>query len=214
MAGVEERFSSYWEVADVRAGAKVKRLDLCYQQRVPCSAELFPYIARSLNARKVVQHQLMLCPVEVHLTGVTLHQSRLEHARWYDKGMESGDERFLDVVRHEEQLRGGKAGYHLDVGGARPVFRVEEARERMNARYTGWGTGESYDLGRLLVEHGIPGAGALALVKNPELELLFKKSLSNGSFYRMKNLAMDARRQQVPFDLRLPVDAWAEPMVF
>jgi hypothetical protein len=213
VAGVEHRFQDWWEMPNYHATATVKRLDLCYQTKVPCSSEVFTSIARCVKAKRVVKHQWVLDPVQVELGGVSLHQSRLEMARWYDKGIESGDERYLDVVRHEEQLRGGKAGYLLDVSGAEPMLRVEHARDRMNARYAGWGQVQSYDLGALIEKHGNTGAAAALLVIHPEYDALYKRKLSNGSYYRIKNLALEGRRQQFTADLRLPGDSWAEPMV-
>lgn len=213
MAGVEARFREWWLLPDYRSTARVQRLDLCYQQKVPCSTEVFAHLARCLNSKKVVRHQFVLCPVEVHLTGVTLKQSKLELGRWYDKGFESGDERYEDVVRHEEQLRAGKAGWLLNVSGPEPVVNVEAARERMNARYHDMQQLESYNLGALLDEHALRGAAAVALVLHPEYEPLYKQHLANGTYYNIRKLADVARRQVAPVDLRLPEDAWAEPMV-
>jgi hypothetical protein len=213
VAAVEQRFSDWWEVPGYHDSVMVKRLDLCYQRQVPCSSEVFAHIATALNARKVVKHQVQLNPVDVHFLGVEFAQSRFERARWYDKGMESGNERYLDVVRHEEQIRGGKAGWLLDVSGPRADLRVEESRERMNERYSGWGVLEGYSLDTLLREHGNTGAAAALLVRHPEYEQLFKRTLSRPSFYRYRKLAMEWRKHQFQTDLRLPVDAWAEPMV-
>lgn len=203
VAGVEERFREWWDVPHPRDTAKVQRLDLCYQQQVPCSGEVFVHVARSLKSRKLV----------MHLDGLQMQQNRQELARWYDKGIESGDERYLNVVRHEEQLRRGKAGYLVEVNGERARFNVEACRDAMNRRYQGWEQLESYQLGTLLDEHGLKGAAAALLVVQPEYDRLFQQHLSNGTYYRLRNMALEARRRQSAVDLRLPDDAWHEPMV-
>jgi hypothetical protein len=213
MEAVEHRFSDWWMVPNPRETAKVKRVDLCYQQKVPCSNDVFAHLATTLKARKVVRHTLVLNPVEVHLTGITYHQSKHELGRWYDKGIESGNESYQDVVRHEEQLRGGKAEYLVDVSGAVPVLRVEEGIQRMNERYEGWGSLESFDLGALLSGNGMAGAVGALLVLNPEHEPVYRRVLPKSTFYRGNALAMEARRQKSLVDMRLPADAWAQPMV-
>jgi hypothetical protein len=204
MAGVEGRFGPWWLPGmQPRQGVQVKRVDLCYQRQVPCSGEVFGHVARSLKQRKVA----------LHLSGVELHQSKLEHARWYDKGIESGNERYLDVVRHEEQLRGGKAGWLLDVSQDQPALNVAGAAEVMNKRYEGWDQVEGYDLGALMEEHGTSGAAAALLVLHPEYDRLCGRYLSKSVYYRLRNLALEGRRRQCSLDLRVPQDAWAVSMV-
>jgi hypothetical protein len=165
---------------------------------------VFAHVARSLKQRKVA----------LHLSGVELHQSREVHARWYDKGLESGNERYLDVVRHEEQLRGGKAGWLLDVSGEQPALNVAGAAEVMNRRYEGWDQVEGYDLGALMEEHRVVGVAAGLLVLHPEYDQLVRRNLSNGTYYKLRNLALEGRRRQFSLDLRVPQqDAWAVSMV-
>jgi hypothetical protein len=93
------------------------------------------------------------------------------------------------------------------------MLRVESARERMNARYAGWGQVESYDLGALIDEHRVVGVAASLLVLHPEYETLLRQKLSNGSYYKLRNLALEGRRRQFTADLRLPDNAWCDSMV-
>ena len=136
-----------------------------------------------------------------------------EMARWYDKGLESGNESYINVIRHEEQIRGGKAGWLLDVSQPVPVFKVKEAIEKMNARYEGWGSMETYDLFTLVRENGTQGMAAALLVVQPEREMMAKLCLSRATFFRVKALAETARKRLFPVDLRLPETAWQESMV-
>lgn len=181
---------------------KCKRVDFYHQRHIPSSGEAFAHIARCMKHRKVA----------LHLSGVSINQSRWEHARFYDKGLESGNERYQDVVRHEEQLRGNKAGYYVDA--RRAEIRVPEAREQMNKRFTGWPSEfEHYDLGNLFEQEKLNGLAAGLLVLHPEYDQLAKRLLSNGTYYRLRKLALETQRRMVKLDLRLPDDAWCEPMV-
>ncbi len=213
VADVEARFASWWALPSYHEHIAVKRLDLCYQQQVPCSSDVFVHIARALKARRVTQHMLLVPFVQLHLAGVSYNQNRFERARWYDKGVESGDEQFINTVRHEEQLRAGKAGGLLDLSGPRAVADVEKCIERMNNRYQDWGCFEGYDLASMVKEHGLRGAAAVPLINVPEYETLFQQCLPRSTYFKVKALAMETRRKMMPVDLRLPVGAWAEPMV-
>jgi hypothetical protein len=148
--------------------------------------------------------------LQTHLSGVSYNQSRWEHCRWYDKGIESGNESFHNVIRHEEEIKQGYAGRVAVVIGGRVRCNREFARDRMNERYAGWGTTDVYDLGVMLAEHGKTGAAAVGLVLHPEYETLYKQHLSRAIFYRVKAVAMEARKLRVPVNLRLPEDAWLE----
>ncbi len=214
MTAIEQTFDGWWDYPEPRSGAKVQRLDLCYQKKVPCAQEVFQGLYKALDLTRTTRHGWQLPAAQIHLTGLTLRRSSLELARWYDKGFESGNESYQDVIRHEEQLRRGKAGYYLDVSGARPVFKAEEARDRMNERYKNFGGGiKGFDFVSLLAEHGNKGAAAVALVLRPDLEPVFKQHLPNGTFYRARNIAAEWRGREFTADLRLPEDAWAQPMV-
>ena len=215
LAGVEGRFAEWLGPDDTMPGRrKVKRLDLCYQTKLPLpSAEVFVQVASALKPARTRRHGYVCKPIDLFLGGVSYRQNRQEMARWYDKGFESGDERYLNVVRHEEQLRGGKAGYLLDLGAAEPVLKVEEAIERMNSRYEGWGAVQGHDWLSMVRDEGMRGVAAALLVKHPEYEAAIKPHLSNGTYYRLRNMAMECRQHQVTVDLRLPANAWAEPMV-
>jgi hypothetical protein len=219
VSDVQARFAGWWELPDYASTAQVKRIDLCYQQRVPSSAEVFPYIHAALKAARVTLWEVLTpgrngCneltePIlQTHLSGVTYNQSRFEHARWYDKGIESGNEMFLNVIRHEEEIKLGQAGHLAIVTGGRFRCDRETAISRMNERYQGWGETDVYDLGKMIAEHGKTGAAAVGLVLNPEYETLYKQHLSRAIFYRVKAVAMEARKLRVPVNLRLPEDAW------
>lgn len=228
MADCVAAFEGHWELSTGKQRGKVKRIDLCYQRALTSTAEVFPYIAAALRQRKVSLYELLnpcsrageddefLIPqMSVHHTGVSVNHNRWEHTRWYDKGMESGDERYIGVLRHEEEFKGGKAGaiaIVLEDGSLHTLGR-EALRDMMNERYVGWGDGEAYDLGKLLLEHGTTGTAAALLVLHPELEPLAKQHLAKSTFYRVRALAEDQRRLRVPLDLRLPDDAWQESMV-
>lgn len=208
---------SPWTPQMMLEGAKIARLDVCYQQKVPNSQEVFANIARCLNATKTVRHQFQVgigcCPVTVHLTGVTFKQSMREVARWYDKGDESGNESYQDVVRQEEQKRAGKARYIADFQDGKFVADRQRAIDALNTRYDGWERIEGYDLGTLMKHHGTQGAAAVGLVLHPEYQPLYENSLSRATFYRIKALAMQARRSMYAVDLSVPSDAWSESMV-
>jgi len=222
VSDVQARFAGWWELPDYASTTQVKRIDLYYQQPVQSSAEVFPYIHAALNARRTTLFEFLvpgrkggedvleLPTLQVHLSGISYNQNRWEHCRWYDKGIESGNESFLNVIRHEEEFKGGYAGHMAVVSNGRVRCDRETAISRMNERYEGWGTGEIYDLGKLLSEHGMSGAAAGLLVLHPEHETLLKQHLSKSTFYRLKNLAMEQRRLKVPVNLRLPEDAWLD----
>ncbi len=221
VSDVQARFAGWWELPDYANSAQVKRIDLCYQQPVPSSAEVFPYIHAALNAKRVTLWECLQpgrkggehfeSPVlQTHLSGVSFNQSRWEHARWYDKGIESGNEMFLNVIRHEEEIKGGMAGHVAVVNSGRVRCNRELARDRMNERYEGWGETEVHDLGKMLAAHGKTGAAAALLVLHPELETLLKQHLSRAIYYRVRAVAMEARKLRVPVNLRLPEDAWTE----
>ena len=213
LGGVEAHFRE-WFPCPPRGLAEVKRLDVCYQQKTPSSAEVFAQLVPTLKLQRVTRHGVVLDPVDVHLMGIELHQSKLEHARWYDKGQESGDERYLDVVRQEEQLRRGKAGYLMDIptDGSLPVLHLDRAREAMNRRYRKDASMEVFNLGRLL-EDGKAGALAAFLVLGPGYETLVQRHISNGTFYRARNLARDAQAAKMTVNLTVPENAWRESMV-
>lgn len=214
MAAVEGMFSRWWDLPKPHDTAKVQRLDLCYQKQVPCIQETLAGLRRAIDIMRTTTHGYLLPEAQLHLTGLTLRRSLLEVARWYDKGTESGNESYNDVLRHEEQLRRGKAGYYLEVSGPRPVLKVEEARQHMNSRYAESASIiKGHDLASLLIEHRSQGAAAAALVLRPDLEPLFRQHLPNGTFYRCRNLAAEWRRREFTVDLRLPETAWVEPMV-
>lgn len=193
--------------------AKVARLDVCYQQQVPCAQEVFVNVAQCLKAVKVSRHRLQLAPVVLHLTGVTFKQSLKELARWYDKGLESGNESYHDVVRQEEQLRAQKARQVAGWQGGRFKVNRAEALRVMNRRYDGWGRIESYDLAAVMREHGTKGAAAALLIVNPDYEPVFKAGLGESTYYRIKRIAEDGRKAMHSVDLRVPDDAWRESMV-
>ena len=199
LAGVEEKFKP-WMFPD--GLAVCKRVDFYYQRHVPSSGEVFAQIARCLKSRKVA----------LRLTGIEIPQSRFEHGRFYDKGIESGNEAYVDVVRHEEQLRGPKAGYYVSSLGD---IRIEEAREHLNRRFEGWPSTvvESYNLGAVLEEHKAQGLAAGLLALHPEYDGLAKQKLSSATYYRLRNLALSVQQRMSRLDLRVPVDAWREGMV-
>lgn len=204
MSAIEARFAGWWLFPEaLRESAQVKRLDLCYQQQVPSSPELFAKMAGCIKHRNV----------RLYLSGLDLHQNRWEHARWYDKGVESGNESYLNVVRHEEQIRAGKAAWLLDVSKEVPEVNVEAARERMNDRYLGWEKIEGYEFSTAAHEHGVAGLAAAFLALHPEYEGMARYTLSKSTYYRVRNVSLEIQRRQFSADLRLPENAWAEPMV-
>ncbi len=225
LSDVVVRFAGWWELSDPLASAQVRRIDLCYQKAYESSSEIFPYIRAALNARRTTLFECLapgrdgskgvldLPALQVHMSGVNYNKNRWEHARWYDKGIESGNEMFLNVVRHEEEIKGGYAGYVAQIVDGRLCCDREKARDRMNERYQGWGQGEVYDFGKLLSEHGKTGAAAIGMVLQPEYETLYKQHLSKQMFYRIRAVAMEARKLLIPVNLRLPEDAWLDSEV-
>lgn len=198
----------------LRPTLKLQRLDLCYQQKVPCSQDVFIAMSRSLKTLKVVRHRHVLgSPLLLHLTGVTFKQSMKELARWYDKGLESGNERYEEVVRHEEQLRGAKAQAVAGWQEERFVVDRAAALEAMNRRYAGCDPLETFDLANFLREHRTHGAAAVGLILEPAYESTYKKGLGESTYYRIKRVAEDARRRMHSIDLSLPADAWDKEMV-
>jgi len=198
----------------IRSTLKVQRLDVCYQRKVPCSQDVFIAMARSLKTTKVVRHQWVLSPpLALHLTGVTFRQSMKELARWYDKGLESGNERYQDVVRHEEQLRGAKAQAVAGWQEGRFVVNQGNALASLNRRYVGIEQLQTFDLTTFLKENGTMGAAALGIVLQPEYEATLKLGLSESTYYRVKRLAVQARKSMVGLDLVVPADAWNQEMV-
>jgi len=214
VAGVEALFADWWEIPNPHETAKVQRVDLCYQTHVPGLQDALQGLYKGLNLFRTTRYGLGVTPAQMHLTGLTLRRSALELSRWYDKGWESGNERYIGVLRHEEQLRRGKAGYYVDLSGPRPVLKAEEARQRMNARYERWGGRvNGISVRAVLEEHGLRGGAALALVARPDWEPEFKSALPKATFYKVRALSYSARQSEFTVDLTLPEDAWAEPMV-
>jgi hypothetical protein len=193
---------------------KLQRLDVCYQKQVPCAQDVFVAMARSLKSLKVVRHQYVLSPpLQLHLTGVTFKQSMKELARWYDKGLESGNESYDDVVRHEEQLRGSKAQAVANWNDGRFVVDRDAALHCMNRRYAGLGPIKTFDMASFLRENRTHGAAAVGLVLEPMYEATYKQGLGESTYYRIKRVAEQARKMMHGIDLSLPEDAWREPMV-
>jgi hypothetical protein len=199
---VEGRYKPFLTDAarPLRERWEAKRLDMYHQRRVPSSPAVVSAWAGAIgNKARVAQY----------LTTVEFHQSREKHMRAYDKGRESGKADLLNVLRHEEQVRGrNNAGYFLNIGENR--LKVEEARAYMNKRFEGWPeTGlEVPDVGALIEEHGTLGAAAVGLVLLPELEPVYKASLAKNTFFRYRRLATEYKRRKVQVDLRVPEDAW------
>ncbi len=182
--------------------ARVQRVDFYHQREMP-SAEVFGHIARCIKRQK---------GVALHLTGVEVHQSREVHGRFYDKGIESGNEQYIGVVRHEEQLRGKVARSLLDM----ETLKIDRAavRAQMNKRFDGWPAEvECHGYESLLQEHKHRGAAAVALCELPQLEPMFKAYLAKDMFYTVKNLALEAQRKLSRLDLRVPEGAWVGPGV-
>lgn len=198
----------------MRPTLKLQRLDICYQRKVPCAQDVFISMARSLKTLKVVNHRHQLgSPVSMFLTGISYKQSMKEVARWYDKGLESGNESYQDVVRHEEQLRGVKAQGVATWEDGRFVVDRESALNAMNRRYAGCEARETFDAVAFLKEHGNTGAAAMCLIREPMYEATYKQGLGESSYYRIKRIAEQARKQMHTIDLTLPNDAWNETMV-
>jgi hypothetical protein len=117
------------------------------------------------------------------------------------------------VVRHEEQLRGPKAGWYVNATTAE--IEVQAAREHLNRRFEDWPSTqvEGFNLGGLVKEHSLRGAVAGFLALHPEYDLMLKQGLSSSTYYNVRNLAVEARRRAFTLDLRVPGDSWREPMV-
>lgn len=194
---------------------RLQRLDVCYQQKVPCAQDVFIAMSRSLKTQKIVRHQLTLTtPLVLHLTGITYKQSMKEVARWYDKGLESGNESYSEVVRHEEQLRGSKAQGVANWEEGKFIVNRDAALQAMNRRYEGCKLLEgTYDWTAFIREHRTHGAAAMALIMEPMYEATYKVALGESTYYRIKRVAEEARRGMHTVDLTVPQDAWAETMV-
>jgi hypothetical protein len=201
-------------IEEAMSTIKVARLDVCFQRKVPCPEEVFTRMASSLRTVKVVKHQWVLTPpVSLRATGVTFKQSMKELGRWYDKGIESGNERYQDVVRHEEQLRGDKARAVADWQEGRFQVNQERALFVMNRRYTELDQVETFDKVSFIKEHGTKGLAAIALLADPSSELAAKAALGHATFYRVRALADLAKKMIHTTKLSLPDNAWDCPMV-
>ena len=198
MNAVEAHFKEWFVFANPRQNVSCKRVDFFYQRRTECSGEVFAHIARSLKNRKVA----------LHLTGVEIHQNRWEHARFYEKGLESGNEQYLNVIRHEEQLRGPKIPALVDVQTLK--INPPAVQAFMNRRFSDWSPqAECYGFEQLMQEHGFRGAATVGLVLMPELDAVYRRMLSKDAYYRCRKLALNARRQMSKLDLSIPENAWA-----
>jgi len=185
-----------------RSAVQVKRVDFYHQRPMP-AAEVFAHISGCLKKQK---------GVTTHLMGVEVHQSRELHGRFYDKGVESGNEQYIGVVRHEEQVRGAVAKQLLDVQSC--AVDPAAVRSLMNKRFVGWPAEvECYGFEQLLRDQGYTGAAAASLLLMPQLEPVFRQVVSKTYFHKCKNLAVEAQRKMCRVDLRVPEGAWVEPGV-
>lgn len=201
LGAVEARFSDFLP-KQAREVAQCKRVDVYHQRPMP-AGEVFSHIARCLKRQK---------GVSLHLTGVEVHNSRELHGRFYDKGLESGNEEFVGVVRHEEQLRGSKAKQLMDLQSC-DVDRAA-ARAVMNARFDGWPAEvECYGFEQLLAQEKQRALCAIVLSECPHLEPALQRTFGRNFFYAGKRLALEAQRRMSVVDLRVPEEAWSVPGV-
>lgn len=191
--------------AEVRRRWQCTRADLYYQRDVPSVPAVCAGLAQAFgNKAKLAQY----------LTSVEYMQSRDYRARFYGKGFESGNEAYINTLRHEEQIRGrDKAGYFVDVAGM--TIRASEARGYMNKRFQGWPDQglQVPDIEALLEEHGAAGAAAVGLVLLPSLEPTYKRTLAKETFYKYRRLATEYKRRNVTVDLRVPAGAWGNDVL-
>jgi hypothetical protein len=194
---VEGRLGQFLTPSSYKA-VRCNRVDFYYQREMP-SAEVFTHIARCLKKQKGVALHV--------LSGVEVHQSREIHGRFYDKGIESGNERYVGVVRHEEQLRGKVARSLVDM----QTLKIDPAvvRAQMNKRFQGWPAEvECYGFERMIEEHSYRGAAAALLCEAPQFEPVLRRAFSKDLFYKVQRLALEANRRKSKLDLRVPEGAW------
>jgi hypothetical protein len=225
--GVPERDRSNGVVLSARrAGQTWQDWDDCIKGALPCLGGLRGDVRRAdvVYDRQAVNPMAVLAKLPGAIkptrlgfawfsnghgqaTGLMLRGRAVVH-RVYDKGLESGDSRWRNVLRSEEQMRAGAVGLGEVVDLERMEFRREEGVSIMNDRYAGE-FGEALELDvRPLVEAGAWAQVALTL--NPELLGVYKATVTKDGYYKMVRKVRATRARAVPVDLRVPADAWTE----
>jgi hypothetical protein len=182
--------------------AVVNRVDVVYQRPVRSSLE-------TLQALRGAMKQTRLgCAWfdnrQGAATGLHLRGGVVSH-REYDKGLESGNEAYLNVLRSEEQLRRKAAAFSDVFCLERREFDRDACRQVLNDRYIDVAYGQELDVSGLITS-GSPMMALLVL--HPEYAHHHKSSVKRDGHYKMMKKVREFRASVVPDDLRVPEDAW------
>ena len=181
-----------------RDDAVIRRADFYFQRYYANSGQVLAKIATALGRGTTAVYQ----------TGVQHRQSRQRVARFYDKGVESKNADLVETVRWEEQFRGkNHAGFFVNAQKA--TIDRNAVRAAMNERFKEMKLEvEVPDLQGMIRAHRTQGAAACALLLCPGFEGVLRESTTNGTFYRIRNIARAYERRLVRQTVEIPDDAW------
>ena len=186
------------------ASHKVTRADVCYQRRVEDSSAVIASLYQAVKPTRL--GAAFWDNPRAERTGY-MGQGKAAAFRCYDKGKESGNRDYINVVRSEEQVRNTsvKMGEVLDI--RQRLFNREGCRDLMNERFLDVGFGDQLDVSELIRD----GKHTVALlVLHPELEAVYRETVKERGYYAMKKKVREIRARAIPVDLRLPAEAWEE----
>ena len=183
---------------------RVHRADVVYQRQVKNSMQTIEALKGAMKPTRLGCS--WFDNKQGVATGIMLNGKAVSH-RAYDKGLESGDTMYYNVVRSEEQLRSKAVGLPQIVNVMQRTFDREMAMEILNERYLDVAYGEQLDVTPLVAE----GRDTMALlVLHPELVELYRSRVKRSGFYKMKKQVREFRASAVPDDMRVPEDAWID----
>jgi hypothetical protein len=182
----------------------VHRADIVYQRKVQNSMQTIEALKGAMKpTRKGVS---WFDNKAGQATGIMLNGNAVSH-RAYDKGLESGDEAYYNVVRSEEQLRSRAVALGRIVDLENRTFNREMALETLNERYLDVAYEEYLDVTPLLNE----GRDTMALlVLHPEFQEIYRERVKKSGYYKMKKQVREYRAKAIPDDMRVPENAWLE----
>jgi hypothetical protein len=183
---------------------RVHRLDAVYQRRVQNSMQTIEALKGAMKPTRLGCSWFDNRAGQA--TGIMLNGKAVSH-RAYDKGLESMDTMFYNVVRSEEQLRSKAVALPQCVNVMQRTFDREMCMEILNERYLDVAYGDQLDV-IPLVKEGRHTMALLAL--HPELMEAYRDCVKKSGFYAMKKKVRAYRAKAIPDDMRVPADAWTE----
>lgn len=196
---IEEQFI-WLEEEDLR----VQRFDIAYQRPVASSFKTISALKGAINPTR--KGAAWFDNQKGVPTGVFFKGISRAH-RVYDKGLESGDKAYSNVLRSEEQLRKESVPFGQILDITQRIFNRDAARQTMNDRYLDEAFSEEIDVTDL-VKAGLDTQALLIL--HPELLPAYRERVQDSAYYAMMKKVRRHRATAIPADLRLPESAWIE----